>query len=113
MISSILPGAMATVAAMHVFGRMTRLRILQTPGHTPGHQSLLVTPAGHQPVILAGDVWHSYANFKHNRVPGFTTSRKQPLASMQRLHDLARTTGKRIVIGHAPEDFAPISQNRE
>lgn len=90
-----------------VFGDGT-VRILQTPGHTPGHQSLFVESAGERPLILTGDVWHSYANFEHNRVPGFNTSRSQTLASMHKLRDLAQSTGARIVIGHAPEDFSPI-----
>ncbi|ETF02954.1 lactamase [Advenella kashmirensis W13003] len=94
-----------------VFGDGT-VRILQTPGHTPGHQSLFVRPSGEQPLILAGDVWHSRVNFLHNRVPRFNTSRSQTIASMQLLRDLARKTGARIVIGHAPEDFAPLNMGR-
>lgn len=89
---------------LDVFGDGT-VRILQTPGHTPGHQSLLVIPGSGQPLILTGDVWHSYANFRHNRVPSFNSSRSDTLAAMQRLRALARDTGARIVIGHAPEDF--------
>ena len=89
---------------LDVFGDGT-VRILQTPGHTPGHQSLLVTPSSGQPLILTGDVWHSYANFHHDRVPSFNTSRSDTLASMRKLRALAKATGARIVIGHAPEDF--------
>jgi glyoxylase-like metal-dependent hydrolase (beta-lactamase superfamily II) len=40
-----------------VFGDGT-IRILRTPGHTPGHQVLLVKLAHTGPVLLSGDLYH-------------------------------------------------------
>jgi len=40
-----------------VFGDGTVV-IISTPGHTPGHQSLLVTLARTGPVLLSGDLYH-------------------------------------------------------
>jgi glyoxylase-like metal-dependent hydrolase (beta-lactamase superfamily II) len=90
-----------------VFGDGT-VRITAAPGHTPGHQVLLVQPNGQQALILAGDLWHSYDNYRQNRVPRFNTSRSETLASMAKVHALAEKLGARILIGHAPEDFQPI-----
>src|SRR5437879_12117982 len=43
--------------------------ILSTPGHTPGHQSLLVVLAKSGPVLLAGDAGHLRHNRANPRVP--------------------------------------------
>lgn len=83
------------------------IRIIQAPGHTPGHQVLFVRPTGKQPLILAGDLWHSRANYDHDRVPRINTSREETVASMAKVRRLAAQEGARILISHAPEDFMP------
>lgn len=83
------------------------VRIIQVPGHTPGHQVLFVRPTGKQPLILAGDLWHSRASFDHDRVPRINTSREDTLASMVKVRRLAAKEGARILISHAPEDLLP------
>jgi len=85
------------------------VRIVQAPGHTPGHQVLFVRPTGARPLILAGDLWHSRANYDHDSVPRINSSRAQTLASMAKVRRLAASTGAQIVISHAPEDFHPAS----
>jgi N-acyl homoserine lactone hydrolase len=90
-----------------VFGDGTA-KIIAAPGHTPGHQVLLVQSTGQQPLILAGDLWHSYDNYRHDGVPRFNTSRTETLASMAKVRALAKKTGASILISHAPEDFHPI-----
>jgi N-acyl homoserine lactone hydrolase len=87
------------------------VKIIAAPGHTPGHQVLLVQPTGQQPLILAGDLWHSYENYQRDRVPRFNTSRSETLASMAKVRTLAKKTGARVLISHAPEDFHPIDVN--
>lgn len=42
---------------LDVFGD-GNVRILSTPGHTPGHQSLLVNLDRHGPIIISGDTIH-------------------------------------------------------
>jgi N-acyl homoserine lactone hydrolase len=82
--------------------------IIQAPGHTPGHQVLLVKPTGGQPVTLAGDLWHSRSNYAHDRVPRFNTSRDETIASFRKVRELARKTGAAIWIEHEPADFHPL-----
>ena len=48
--------------------------IISTPGHTPGHQSLLVKLPKTGAVVLSGDVAHFKDNFDNRRVPGFNFS---------------------------------------
>ena len=67
-----------------VFGDGTVV-ILSTPGHTPGHQSLLVRLPKTGALVLSGDAVHFRDNWDHRRVPSMNTDRDQTLASMQRL----------------------------
>ena len=81
--------------------------MLSTPGHTPGHHSLLVRlPSG--PVILSGDLWHFTEQVANDGVPPFNTDRAQTLASMDRIRKLARNIGARVVIQHERDDIGKL-----
>jgi len=70
-----------------VFGDGT-VTILSTPGHTPGHQSLLVRLSKTGCVVLSGDAVHFRDNWEHKRVPAMNVNREQTLASLQRLQSI-------------------------
>src|SRR5580698_10734948 len=57
-----------------VFGDGTVI-VLRTPGHTPGHQSLLVKLAQMGPVIITGDAVHFRENYDSDGVPWFNYDR--------------------------------------
>ena len=82
-----------------------RVQILSTPGHTAGHQSLLVK-LDSGPVILSGDLYHLKANREHERMPVFNFSRAETLASMRRVETLAKNLKARVIIQHDPEEYA-------
>lgn len=86
------------------------VRILRTPGHTEGHQVLLLRLAGSGPVILSGDLYHTRENRHYQRVPAFNASRADTLASMNRIETIARNLGARIIVQHDPADFAALPQ---
>lgn len=86
------------------------VKILRAPGHTPGHQVLLLRLPASGPVILSGDLYHTRENRKYQRVPSFNTSRAETLASMNRIETLARNLGARIIIQHDPDEFAALPQ---
>jgi glyoxylase-like metal-dependent hydrolase (beta-lactamase superfamily II) len=88
---------------LDVFGDGS-VRILKTPGHTPGHQVLLVRLRETGPVLLSGDLWHLRANHEHRRVPTFNVDRAQTLASFDRIDTIIKNTGARLVVQHDPED---------
>jgi glyoxylase-like metal-dependent hydrolase (beta-lactamase superfamily II) len=79
---------------------------LSTPGHTPGHQALLVRLANEGPIILSGDWTHFRENRASRGVPGFNWNRADTLASFDRLEELAANLGAPIIIGHDPRDAA-------
>lgn len=83
--------------------------MLATPGHTPGHHSLLVRAHG-RPVILTGDLWHFREQVPIDGVPKINTSRADTLASMDRIRKAARALRARIVIGHDHRDVGGLSK---
>ena len=82
-----------------VFGEGA-VTILSTPGHTPGHQSLLVKLAKTGPVVLSGDLAHFQQNFDLRRVPGFNFSREGSVASMDRVATVVREQKAQLWINH-------------
>ena len=59
--------------------------IVATPGHTPGHQSLLVKLPKTGALVLSGDVGHFQAHWDHRRVPSNNVDQEQTKASMERI----------------------------
>jgi glyoxylase-like metal-dependent hydrolase (beta-lactamase superfamily II) len=84
-----------------------RVIMLATPGHTPGHHSLLVRLAS-GPVILTGDLWHFTEQMRVGGVPRINVDRADTLASMDRMMRIAAALGARIVIGHEAGDIAKL-----
>ena len=74
--------------------------ILSTPGHTPGHQSLLVKLAKTGPVVLSGDLAHFQQNFDLRRVPGFNFNREGSVSSMERVAAVVREHRAQLWINH-------------
>ena len=68
-----------------VFGDGT-VMILGTPGHTPGHQSLLVRLKEKGPVMLTGDLSHHQENYDSNGMPTSTPTapRRSPRSTASR-----------------------------
>jgi glyoxylase-like metal-dependent hydrolase (beta-lactamase superfamily II) len=87
-----------------VFGDGTVV-ILRTPGHTPGHQSLLVRLKEKGPVILTGDAVHFRENWDNEGVPGFNYDRAETLASIERLKQIAANLKATVIIQHDPRDI--------
>lgn len=82
--------------------------MLDTPGHTPGHHSLLVKLAETGPVLLTGDLAHFRENYDANGVPVFNTDRADSLASMARFKGVAKNTSATVIIQHEPGDIGKL-----
>ena len=74
--------------------------ILSTPGHTPGHQSLLVRLSKTGFIVLSGDAVHFQDNWTHKRVPSMNVNRDQSLASLQRLATVLEEKKATLWINH-------------
>ncbi len=76
------------------------LTILSTPGHTPGHQSLLVKLPKTGAVVLSGDAVHFRDNWDNRRVPSMNANKDQSAASMQKIADTLTKEKAQLWINH-------------
>jgi glyoxylase-like metal-dependent hydrolase (beta-lactamase superfamily II) len=89
------------------------VRIISTPGHTPGHASLLVNLKNSGPVLLTGDLYHMTESRENRRIPAFNTDPEETLRSMDKFEALAAETGARVIIQHEPDDIADLPKSPE
>jgi N-acyl homoserine lactone hydrolase len=82
--------------------------IISTPGHTPGHQSLLVRLPGAGAVILSGDVAHFRDNLCHRRVPAFNADKELTRQSMDKIDALTDAEEAQLLINHDAQQNATI-----
>jgi N-acyl homoserine lactone hydrolase len=74
--------------------------IISTPGHTPGHQCLLVKLPHTGAVLLSGDAVHFKDNWDNRRVPALNVDKDQTVASMQRMADVMAKEHAQLWINH-------------
>ena len=74
--------------------------ILSTPGHTPGHQSLLVKLPKTGAIVLSGDAAHFKDNWDNRRVPSINFDKDTTLASMQKIADTLTKEKAQLWINH-------------
>ncbi|WP_244425449.1 N-acyl homoserine lactonase family protein [Bradyrhizobium sp. STM 3843] len=74
--------------------------ILATPGHTPGHQSLLVRLPKTGEIVLSGDAVHFRSNWDNRRVPAMNVSKEQTQASMEKIATVLAKDKAQLWINH-------------
>lgn len=77
------------------------IHLVATPGHTPGHQSVVLwdTPDSGT-VILAGDAIYCRENVEMDLPPGLNNDATAASASMHRLTALADATDASLIVSH-------------
>ena len=90
-----------------VFGDGTVV-ILRTPGHTPGHSSLLVRLKEKGAVLLTGDLTHFQENYESGGVPSFNFDRAATVASLERFKKIAANLKATVIIQHDQRDIAKL-----
>jgi len=83
----------------HVFGDGS-VTIISTPGHTPGHQSLLVKLPKAGALLLSGDAVHFKSNWDNRGVPAGNSGQDQSRASMQKMADIMAREKATLWINH-------------
>ena len=74
--------------------------LIATPGHTPGHQSLLVKLSKTGAVLLSGDAVHLKENWDAKRVPSINFDKTKSTAAMQRMADVMTEYKAELWINH-------------
>ena len=78
--------------------------VINTPGHTPGHHSLLVRLKDMGNVLITGDLTHFHENYDSNGVPAFNYHRGDTLASLDRFKKAAANLKATVIIQHDARD---------
>jgi len=76
------------------------VQLIHTPGHTPGHQALLVHLDETGPVLLSGDLYHFRESRALRRAPVFNHDAAQTFASMDKVEALLQAQGATLWIEH-------------
>jgi N-acyl homoserine lactone hydrolase len=90
-----------------VFGDGSVL-IKSAPGHTPGHQVLVVRLPKRGPVMLSGDMVHLVYSWQRSIVPGFNFDTAQSARTIAAMKDYVAKTGAQLWVNHDMEQHASI-----
>ena len=88
-----------------LFGDGT-IRMIFTPGHSPGHTSFLINLPETGPVLLAVDAAYTMDHWEQKALPGLVTSSIEAADSVAKLRRIAADTGAMVVTGHDPDKWA-------
>ncbi|HLW03400.1 MAG TPA: N-acyl homoserine lactonase family protein [Ktedonobacterales bacterium] len=83
------------------------VQLLATPGHTPGHHSLLVRLPHSGPLLLTVDAVYTEALWRENAL-GACANAEDARRSMDRLRQVAQEAGAQVVFGHDPEQWRTL-----
>jgi len=82
--------------------------MLNMPGHTPGHHSLLVRLKDMGPVLITGDLAHFHENYDAGGVPTFNTDRAASVASIERFKAIVKNLKATVIIQHDQRDVEKL-----
>jgi len=83
------------------------LLLISTIGHTPGHQSLLVTFPSGQSFALTGDALYTRTQLETRQPPGLTFDRHEAEQSAERVCELG-DRGATVLIAHEPSMWTNV-----
>jgi len=81
------------------------VRMIFTPGHSPGHQSFLIALPNTGPVLLTIDAAYTLDHWNDKALPGLISSAVDAVDSVHKLHKIAEDTGAMVVTGHDPDNW--------
>jgi N-acyl homoserine lactone hydrolase len=89
------------------------IRLIFTPGHSPGHQSLLIYLPETGPILLTVDAVYTMEHWEKNVLPGFMTNAIDTVRSVAKLRFIAQQTGAKVIPGHDPDFFRSLKKAPE
>lgn len=85
------------------------IKIIKTPGHSQGHQSVLLKLQDKN-ILIAGDACYTKENLKHNILPGILWNPDNVIESYNLIRDVSIDNKAEIIFGHEeslPEQVQP------
>jgi N-acyl homoserine lactone hydrolase len=79
------------------------IKIIFTPGHSPGHQSFLINLPNTGPVLLTIDAAYTMDHWNDKALPGLVCSSVDSASSVAKLKKVAAENKAIIVTGHDPD----------
>jgi N-acyl homoserine lactone hydrolase len=76
-----------------------RVVLIPTPGHTPGHQSMLVR-FDDEPIVLLSDATYMMEKMRQRLLPAILWNPDAMVASWERVEDIERRLGARLICTH-------------
>jgi glyoxylase-like metal-dependent hydrolase (beta-lactamase superfamily II) len=80
--------------------------LISTPGHSPGHQCLLVKLPKTGAMLLSGDAVHTKANWDLKRAPTQNFNHAQSIATLDRMAAVLKQHNAQLWIGHELTEVA-------
>jgi 4-pyridoxolactonase len=79
--------------------------LIETPGHSAGHLSLVVKLGSEAPLVFPIDVAYGRENLERKVLMGLHSDPGDLLNSMVKIENIARSLRGRIFYSHDPEDY--------
>lgn len=90
-----------------LFGDGT-IQFISTPGHTAGHQSLLLKLEETGSILISGDIAYYEENYQNKGIPTFNTDKKESLASLEKVKQLVEKENAQLWIQHDAAHFETL-----
>ncbi len=84
------------------------LVMIKTPGHTPGHASLLIRFAHRHPLLITGDAAHIRAQLESFAPMPADFDQRLAIASLKRIKEVSEREGAQVWVMHDPDDWAEL-----
>jgi len=81
------------------------LRAMFTPGHSPGHTSVVVDLPQTGKVMLAIDACFTLDHYENRAMPGIMHSGEDVVASVGKIRRFVESSGAMLVPGHDPDEW--------
>jgi N-acyl homoserine lactone hydrolase len=92
---------------LDLFGDGT-IRLLETPGHSAGHMSLLLDLEETGPVLMTADAADNRAQWEGREPTRALFSREDAERSLERLRELKQETDALLAFGHDPRNWSQL-----
>jgi N-acyl homoserine lactone hydrolase len=84
--------------------------VIDSKGHTQGHQSVIVTLANSGKIVLTGDSCYMKENIDERVVPGIVWDPVWAIKTIDKMREL-RKRGAYIIVGHDPDAWEEIKHS--